>query len=267
MRRRALRSWRQPGEAPVSGVMASSKHQLDKLGQRLARGPISDEDLRLLHEYRLTFAAISALVIRSIEALGLELTARTAKSTQAIVDKLLREKVRLTQIQDIAGCRVRVKTLSEQELLASQLLESFPGSRLHDRVTSPSHAYRAKHVVVKADGQCFEVQVRTELQHLWAEMSEKAADHYGHGVKYGKGNSVVQAKLSQLSDLVYDTDLRLDLLELLRGRTHALGSDALRSDFHEAELQTVLARRALQIALEQFANEPRDLVSSHDLPD
>jgi ppGpp synthetase/RelA/SpoT-type nucleotidyltranferase len=49
------------------------------------------------------------------DQLGLEPTGRPAKSTTSITEKLHRESIRLTQIQDIAGCRIVISDIAEQE--------------------------------------------------------------------------------------------------------------------------------------------------------
>lgn len=192
-------------------------------------------------------------------------TARPAKSTQAIVDKLKREKIRLAQMQDIAGCRVIVSSLSDQDRLVSQLLQHFENGRVYDRVSQPSHGYRAKHLVVKVTGRLVEVQVRTELQHLWAAMSEKVADFYGHGLKYGHGHTTVSAKLLELSDLARDSEVALDLLEILQVRVKTISSPELDKNFDETRKRILTNRLALREALEQFALEPRNLVEPDDL--
>ena len=55
----------------------------------------------------------------------------------------------------------------------------FPQARVLDLRARPSHGYRAIHVAPMIDGYRVEVQVRTNLQHLWAELSETLA--LGHG--------------------------------------------------------------------------------------
>jgi ppGpp synthetase/RelA/SpoT-type nucleotidyltranferase len=110
------------------------------------------------------------------DQLKLQPTGRPAKSTTSIADKLTRESIRLTQIQDIAGCRIIVSDSLEQERVVSELRRVFATTKVVDRRVSPSHGYRAVHVIVNAGGTAIEVQVRTSLQHLWAEFSEKLSD-------------------------------------------------------------------------------------------
>src|SRR5258706_11379869 len=87
-----------------------SKTQIDRLGDRLRKDDISDDDLRLLDLYRRDFFEAYEIVIGNIrEKLSLEPTGRPAKSTTSISDKLLRESIRLSQMQDIAGRRITVE--------------------------------------------------------------------------------------------------------------------------------------------------------------
>src|SRR5438046_10135081 len=85
----------------------ASKTQIDRLGDRLRGGDISEDDLRMLDHYRRSFSIAYEFVVGTIRnELGLEPTGRPAKSTTAIADKLLRESIRLSQLQDIAGGRI-----------------------------------------------------------------------------------------------------------------------------------------------------------------
>src|SRR6185295_11287916 len=79
--------------------MASSeeftKSKIDRLGDRLRKGDISEADLRLLDAYRRSFAEASEHVFAQIrDRLGMEPTGRPAKSTTSISDKLRRESIR-----------------------------------------------------------------------------------------------------------------------------------------------------------------------------
>jgi (p)ppGpp synthase/HD superfamily hydrolase len=86
-----------------------SKSKIDQLGDRLRKGAIDEDDLRLLDAYRRSFAESYEFVVDKIrQDLRLVPTGRPAKSTSSIIDKLDRESIRLSQIQDIAGCRIVV---------------------------------------------------------------------------------------------------------------------------------------------------------------
>lgn len=153
-----------------------TKSQVDRLGARLRAGEVSDADLRMLDGYRLSFADAYDLAMRRLrDEFGLSPTGRAAKSTFAILGKLRRESVRLSQIQDVAGCRVVVPDVPAQDKLVRRLAAEFDlnPSMIVDRRERPSHGYRAVHLVVTLHGRTVEIQVRTTAQQLWAEMSER----------------------------------------------------------------------------------------------
>jgi putative GTP pyrophosphokinase len=140
-----------------------SKTQVDRLGDRLRKGNITEADLRLLDRYRRSFTEAYEVVVEAIRKdLGLEPTGRPAKSTTSISDKLRRESIRLSQ--------------------------------------------RAVHVIVNTHGKLIEIQVRTELQHLWAELSEKGSDIIDPAIKYGGGHEGVQELLTAASTVVVEAE-------------------------------------------------------------
>ena len=143
-----------------------SKTQIDRLGDRLREGRLEDADLRALDAYRRAFSEAYESVIQVIrEEVGLEPTGRPAKSTKSIIDKLRRESLRLSQMQDIAGCRVIVSDMRSQNEVAASLKRAFDHTSLVDRREHPSHGYRAVHLIVTNANRNVEVQIRTELQH------------------------------------------------------------------------------------------------------
>jgi putative GTP pyrophosphokinase len=180
-----------------------SKTQIDRLGDRLRKGSPSQDDLKLLDEYRRSFGEAYEASIRIIrEQLKLEPTGRPAKSTSSLIEKLHRESIRLSQVQDIAGCRVIVDTVAEQDRVVASLASVFPGASVVDRRANPSYGYRAVHVIAEIFGKLIEIQVRTPLQHLWAEVSEKFSDVFDPAIKYGGGNDKVRELLTRASELV-----------------------------------------------------------------
>jgi len=137
-----------------------SKTQVDRLGNRLRKGDISEADLPLLDGYRRSFTDAYEDVVRKIrDQLGLEPTGRPAKSTTSISAKLSRESIRLSQIQDIAGCRLIVPDILTQDEVVAKLKGLFDKLTVVDRREHPSHGYRAVHVIVDRRGKLIEVQV------------------------------------------------------------------------------------------------------------
>jgi putative GTP pyrophosphokinase len=180
-----------------------SKTQIDKLGDRLRRADSTEADLRMLDEYRLSFGDVYEAVVGAIRSeLRLKPTGRPAKSTSSITEKLLRESIRLSQIQDIAGCRIVVPGIAEQDRVVEALRSLFDNVTIADRRSRPSNGYRAVHVIVSRGGKVIEIQVRTLMQHRWAEVSEKASDVVDPAIKYGSGNKRVVEALLRTSELL-----------------------------------------------------------------
>jgi hypothetical protein len=124
------------------------------------------------------------------ESLYKELAVRPTsrlKTVGTIVDKVKREpSMSLSKMQDIAGLRI-VEEMDriQQERLARRVEAMYPGFRRVDRRQIPSHGYRAIHVVVHV-GQCWvEVQIRTKLQDVWAQLVERLGDVWGRQIRYG----------------------------------------------------------------------------------
>lgn len=93
-----------------------SKAQIDRLGERLRSQTFGEAELRLLDEYRRTFGPAYDRVVTNVQRiLGVPVSGRPAKSTSSIIEKLIRESIRLSQMQDIAGCRAIVADVLQQD--------------------------------------------------------------------------------------------------------------------------------------------------------
>jgi hypothetical protein len=182
--------------------MPVSKTQIDRLGDRLKGGSHTESDLRLLDDYRRSFGEAYQAVVRIIVQRGEFPTGRPAKSTASIAEKLRRESIRLSQMQDIAGCRIVVENVVQQEQVVASLLTHFPGASVIDRRGKPSYGYRAVHIIAEISGKPIEIQVRSSLQHLWAEVSEKSSDVLDPTIKYGGGNDSWRDFLTESSESV-----------------------------------------------------------------
>jgi ppGpp synthetase/RelA/SpoT-type nucleotidyltranferase len=177
-----------------------SKTQVDQLGGRLRKGSVAEGDLQQLDAYRRSFAGAYDEVVAIIrDTTQLEPTGRPAKSTTSIIEKLRRETIRLSQMQDIAGCRVVVDNILVQDQVVERLRGALPKAIVVDRRKQPSFGYRAVHVIASVRNKLVEIQVRTELQHVWAQMSEQLGDLVGPAVKYGGGDADAQQILARIS--------------------------------------------------------------------
>jgi ppGpp synthetase/RelA/SpoT-type nucleotidyltranferase len=82
-------------------------------------------------------------------------------------------------MQNIAGCRLVVRDVGDQDRMVNKLVAALPESTVIDRRQRPTHGYRAVHVIATLHGKSIEIQIRTRLQDLWAQLSEKMADEVG----------------------------------------------------------------------------------------
>lgn len=113
--------------------------QLNKIGERLRKKQESNEDLRTLDEFRLSFEPAYQQVFEYLTQLGLKPGGRAGKTTLSIRAKLIRERTRLSRMQDIAGCRVVVDSVAEQDRITRELKATFPQYEVFDRRERPSH--------------------------------------------------------------------------------------------------------------------------------
>jgi hypothetical protein len=172
--------------------------QIDRLGDRLRASEFpSPQDLELLEQLRRDHRPAMAEVHRRLAvAVGVVPTSARLKTTATIIDKLKRQRMRLSRMQDIAGVRiVRPMDRDEQDLLVTRIASLFPDSRVSDRRTRPSFGYRAVHIIASAEECLVEIQTRTEFQDLWAQLVEVLEPVLGRGMRYGEPPSRPRAHL------------------------------------------------------------------------
>lgn len=171
-----------------------SRSAIDALGKRLARAdPADPEDLQQLFAYqRECIEALEqalATIAKTVQensprSVAVHVTHRV-KTVETLIDKL-RRGTKLSRMQDVVGIRVVGGLhLGEQDELVAQLIRQFVGAKVDDRRTRPSYGYRAVHVIPTIDGFSVEIQVRTSLQHAWANATEQLADEWGRSIRYG----------------------------------------------------------------------------------
>lgn len=249
-------------------VTRVSTSQIDRLGERLRTSDVIEAaDLDLLQAYRAEHeAALIGVQTRLSQALSyVDQTARI-KTIQTLHDKLRRQPTKLSRIQDIAGVRiVQAMDLLEQDALIADITREFPGSKVVDRRARPMHGYRAAHVVVRV-GRCWiEIQVRTQSQHLWAEVVERLGDHWGRDIRYGGlpsgGTQTVDGSMSRLEfwELVQETGRSLAVIEEMAAtQTMAVDSGEAPVGMDRATLREVQAgiHRVLGEWLEYITTSP-----------
>lgn len=128
--------------------------------------------------------------------------AQRLKRLSSIVTKLDRfPEMKLTQIQDIAGCRAIVSSVGRvYELVESYKRSDIKHKLVHedDYIKNPKESgYRSYHLVYryysdkksrKWNGLKVEVQIRSPLQHAWATAVETVGIFIRHALKSSRGD-------------------------------------------------------------------------------
>jgi putative GTP pyrophosphokinase len=222
-----------------------SKADVDRLGEAMRRRDLTDAEVGLYNRYRESFLPALDWVLAALTDAASPPATERQKTIWSTVAKLRRTTLRLSRVQDIAGCRVVVPLFQDQEVLTGLLMSNHPDWRLSDRRNRPSNGYRAAHLIAEVGGLPVEVQVRTELQHLWAEVSE-AYDRVFPGTKYGSGPTEVLHVLEATSGA-------LSIVEQMEGEVAAEILAEHREELRDM-LRTTLAVTTLDVG--DFGQEP-----------
>jgi putative GTP pyrophosphokinase len=115
--------------------------------------------------------------------------AQRFKRVDRILSKLVRfPHMRLSQVEDIGGCRAVLETLDDVHAAATRMRHRWTHARVHDHISNPKpDGYRALHIIERRDDRLIEVQLRTVRQHYWAELVEIWAGRLGYALKDGRG--------------------------------------------------------------------------------
>lgn len=181
--------------------LTTSKKAIDRAADSIRHGINGDERLQAIkviqsyREYHLYPLMLlkNHLVRTSSKVSGKINVARRLKRLSTIIDKLERETldgqsknaIKLTRMQDIAGCRAIVKDINRLKDLKNRLERSTSVHKIikvRDYLTPKDSGYSGVHLIYSCfEGQeqphewkkaKVEVQLRTELQHAWATSLE-----------------------------------------------------------------------------------------------
>lgn len=155
--------------------------------------------------------------------------------------------------------------IREQDFVKVRLEKLFETTKVIDRRDRPSHGYRALHVIVEMNGKSVEVQVRTELQHWWANLSEKFSDLVEPAIKYGGGDTQVLEALSVLSNQIgsIEHDEKYLYGLMLLGKNHEWPQDIARDIVRAQEAVATRKERLVKLieSHEEVVAEAEDGVS------
>jgi ppGpp synthetase/RelA/SpoT-type nucleotidyltranferase len=256
-------------------AMKWNKSEIDSAGKVLTNNKSSEEEVagalkvldgwRAIHNYPLSIF-INRLKRVSENHDKNTLSVQRLKRLSSIIYKLKRSyqgkkpSMKLSQMQDIAGCRV---VMSNVELAEKLFHEDYlKGSIKHNRVNYKDYitypkddGYRSIHLVYryKSDkkgkedynGLLIEVQIRSKLQHLWATAIETVGFIINQPLKFNEGEkewrdffrlvssafAIMEKKplvpdtprnKNELYSLIKKKEKELNVIKKLRGWTQAI---------------------------------------------
>ncbi|MEZ4704699.1 MAG: hypothetical protein R3A11_05875 [Bdellovibrionota bacterium] len=176
-----------------------SKNQIDDIGNLLKKEEtLREGKLKVLLEWRNSFSSILDYYYKKlktdIDQTHVVALARRLKRIESIQKKLKRFKtMRLSTIQDIAG----VRAVFEHETALMAAYSKLRGEstknklrRFDDYHSRPKlDGYRGMHFVYQnVDSMMIEVQLRTELEHVWATAVEIYGELQQTSFKTGEGH-------------------------------------------------------------------------------
>lgn len=201
-----------------------SKSRIDKAGRALANPPaeLTYELLELeeaFDEYRTLHLRPLTLLTSTIQTWLTDYganyyVAQRLKRKPQIARKMRRLSVRLTQLQDIGGLRIIVQDDKAVDALNNFLDEHFEksGQFQVQRTTDYREkgrdrtGYRALHKIITDGSVHLELQIRSRIQHYWAENIEKTSVLYGQHLKEEQGDPIVLEYFRRLSDVFYEVE-------------------------------------------------------------
>ncbi|MEW5838832.1 MAG: RelA/SpoT domain-containing protein [Pseudomonadota bacterium] len=167
--------------------------------------------------------------------------AQRLKRKPQIIRKLNRLSVRLTQLQDIGGCRIIVPKNKDVDQIFNFLNEkskSEIGFKI-EKITDyrekgrDDTGYRSLHIIMERSNLKLELQIRSRIQHYWAESIERTSVIYGHHLKEKEGEPEVINYFKCLSDVFYEIEAGREPTS-----TQKIQIDALRQSCEQIIIQS-----------------------------
>lgn len=209
---------------PIEGEYRAppvSRSQVDKLGARLKENESpSPADIELFLSYQRSLRSALEETIMAVGTIyaglfpGRPFRANVAerdKRLDSVIAKLRRETTKLSQMQDVVGFRLTVENMVEQDLMLSALSASSLWRTYDRRAAESATGYRAVHLVSRHAAGPVEFQLRTRMQHEWAQLSE-FFDEFEPGVKYGREGpalrtlKILSERIRELEDLEVEAE-------------------------------------------------------------
>lgn len=188
-----------------SRIDAAGKALMAFQSAALTEDQLPEQAISALNDWRSfhTFPLNSIAVVLKTKARRLKsdaLVVERLKRTRSILAKLVKKgSMRLTQMQDIGGCRAVLDTIDQ----VYQLTESYRNGRgiyeivhVDDYISAPKESgYRSIHLILRYHSRkhpefsklLLEIQIRTVVQHAWATAVETVGAVIGQALKSSEG--------------------------------------------------------------------------------
>lgn len=186
-----------------------SRSRIDRAGRELLLAEespeVAESALTIVNDWRSfhAFPLNSITVVLKQKSRRIQpdaLVVQRLKRSRSILTKLIREpSMRLTQMQDIGGCRAVLDTVDSVYLLKGSYLDNkgqYEVVHIDDYIRSPKiSGYRSLHLILRYKSKKYpeynnlllEVQVRTLIQHSWATAVETVGAVIGQALKSSEG--------------------------------------------------------------------------------
>ncbi len=205
-------AWTKPNKYSRKKVDKAGKILIKKIGT--VEKSKEEEAFDIFHNWRASHAYPLHIIMLTLKNISKNidkdaLCVQRLKRVRSIIGKLERYSSQLSQIQDIGGCRVVTKDIKLAKKIAKTYVES---NQRHKRVkarernyinTPKPDGYRSIHLVYKYysinkigklfNNKLIEIQIRSQLQHVWATAVETVDIFTGQTLKFGSGDKKWEA--------------------------------------------------------------------------
>ena len=190
-----------------------SQKQINKIGKKFRDSIYDENDYNFLEDFKKSYdqllidktSNVSEIINKKLN--NFVLVGRL-KRTNSIIRKLQRKNnygMDLTRMSDIAGLRLIVNNMEDQNLVIDLINNKLSIEKMYDYRDSDQN-YRSVHLISKIEEKLIEIQIRTVAQQTWADESEGFGEH----AKQGFYSEQVGEYLKILSNVVHKIDNDLD---------------------------------------------------------
>jgi len=201
--------WIKPGDYSRKNVNSAGEIIIEIKKVR-KNSPEETKAFNTFNNWRASHAYPMHIIMKNLKKIAKDISQKAVcvqrlKRTKSILLKLMRfPKMKLSRIQDIGGCRVVMPDVESARKLAEEYISKNKRykrikSREGNYINNPKlDGYRSIHLVYgyysinkigkKFNGRLIEIQIRSQLQHIWATALE-TVDLFTHQtMKFGGGN-------------------------------------------------------------------------------